>query len=133
MQSKILLVDDDDGFRAVAALALEHAGYAVVQVADGFAALEWLERERPDAIICDLNMPLMDGRALLKRVRAEAGLAEIPFVILSAFVESEESGGPGVLSDLPADYCFSKQDPFSSLIPQLEVLIARKGESLCES
>jgi CheY-like chemotaxis protein len=130
MRNKILLVDDDDGFRAVTALALEHAGYAVVQVADGFAALESLERERPDAIICDLNMPLMDGRALLKRVRAEAGLAEIPFVIMSAYLESD---GPGVLPDVPADYCFSKQNPFSSLIPQLEVLIARKGESLCEN
>ncbi len=134
MKNRILLVDDDDGFRTVAAVALENAGYAVIQAADGFAALDLLERERPDAIISDLNMPLMDGRALCKRVRAEAELAEIPFVILSAFIESD---GPGVLSDVPADYCFSKQSPFSSLIPRLEVLLERnrdlKGQSLCES
>ncbi len=133
MPNRILLVDDDDCFRAVAALALESAGFAVMQAADGFAALEMLKRERPDAIISDLNLPLMDGRALCQRVRADAALAEIPFVILSAFIESE---GRGVLSDAPADYCFSKQNPFLSLIPQLETLIAKRkqeGQSLCES
>lgn len=122
MAHKILLVDDDNEFRTVMALALESFGYAVIEAADGVAALNVLQRERPDAILSDLHMPLMDGSTFCKRVRAENDLATIPFVILSAYIESD---GSNTLSDTPADYCFSKQNFFSSLLPQLESLIAQ--------
>lgn len=122
MKLKVLLVDDDKEFRTVAALVLETSGYSVTEAADGFAALEWLQTERPDIIISDLHMPVMDGRMFCKRVRAEAELAAIPFVILSAYIETD---GANALSDTPADYCFSKQSSFISLLPQLEMLIAR--------
>ncbi len=121
MAHTILLVDDDNEFRTVMALALESFGYAVIEAADGISALGVLQRERPDAILSDLHMPLMDGRTFCKRVRAENDLATIPFVILSAYIESD---GSNTLSDTPADYCFSKQNSFSSLLPQLESLIA---------
>lgn len=122
MKPKILLVDDDREFRTVAALVLESAGYSVTEAVDGFAALEWLQVEKPDIIISDLHMPVMDGRMFCKRVRAEADLATIPFVILSAYIESD---GSNTLSDTPADCCFSKQSSFTSLLPLLENLIAR--------
>ncbi|MGE0885988.1 MAG: response regulator [Blastocatellales bacterium] len=121
MVRKVLLVDDDDEFRTVAALALESAGYTVIEAVDGLTALETLQSVKPDAIISDLHMPMMDGRMFCKRVRANAELAVIPFVILSAYIESD---GSNVLSDTPADFCFSKQSSFSSLLPQLESLIA---------
>jgi len=121
MARKVLLVDDDNEFRTVAALALESAGYTVIEAGDGLTALETLQSVKPDAIISDLHMPMMDGRMFCKRVRANAELAVIPFVILSAYIESD---GSNVLSDTPADFCFSKQSSFSSLLPQLESLIA---------
>ncbi len=121
MVRKVLLVDDDNEFRTVAALALESAGYTVIEAVDGLTALETLQSVKPDAIISDLHMPMMDGRMFCKRVRANAELAVIPFVILSAYIESD---GSNVLSDTPADFCFSKQSSFSSLLPQLESLIA---------
>jgi CheY-like chemotaxis protein len=119
MTRKILLVDDDPDFRATAAIVLETAGYEVVQAEDGHSALGALQRVRPDLIVSDLNMPLMDGRTLCKRVRANAEFARIPFVIMSALVE--ESGSP--LSDLPADVFFSKQSAFSAILPQLNALL----------
>jgi two-component system chemotaxis response regulator CheY len=146
MAHKILLVDDDNEFRIVMALALESFGFNVIAVADGKAAFDVLRQERPDAIISDLHMPLMDGLTFCSEVRSESGLAEIPFVILSAYIESDGSNG---LPDSPAaseparppasepDYCFSKQGSVSSLLPQLESLIVaakqRRSEKLCES
>jgi two-component system chemotaxis response regulator CheY len=121
MPKKVLLVDDDREFRTVAALVLETAGYAVVQAHDGFVALELLGAERPDLIISDLNMPLMDGRALCKRVRADAEFSSTPFVILSAAFEED-----GALADTPADYCFSKQSGFTGILPQLLALLSRQ-------
>jgi len=127
MPNRILLVDDDEEFRAVAAVALENAGYAVVEAADAFEALDLLQRVRPDVIISDLNMPLMDGRALCKRVRAEPDLAAIPFVILSAYLEADGSNCLPDGLDIPADCCFSKQKSFSSLLPQLKGLIEHRN------
>ena len=134
MTHKVLLVDDDNEFRTVMALALESFGFSVIAVADGKAAFDVLQHERPDAIISDLHMPLMDGLTFCKQVRSETGLAEIPFVILSAYIESDGSNN---LPDIPVDQCFSKQGSISKLLPQLESLIVaakqRRSERLCES
>jgi CheY-like chemotaxis protein len=127
MPNRILLIDDDETFRAVAAMALENAGYMVLQAADAFEALDLLRDMRPDAIISDLNMPLMDGQTLYKRVRGEPDLAAIPFVILSAYIEADGSNSPPEGLEIRADYCFSKQSPFSSLLPRLEMLIEQRN------
>lgn len=123
-QRTVLLVDDNEEFRIVATLALENAGYLVQQAADGLSALDLLQQTRPDLIISDLHMPLLDGRALCERLRAAQDFAQIPFVILSAYVESS---GPHILPDVPADFCYSKQSPFSALLPQLERLLASRA------
>ncbi|MBO0800710.1 MAG: response regulator [Blastocatellia bacterium] len=127
MANRILLVDDDEMFRSVAAVALEDAGYKVFEAADAFEALELLREIRPDAIISDLNMPLMDGRALCKRVRGQPDLAAIPFVILSAYIEADCSDCPPEGQEIWADCCFSKLSPFSSLLPRLEILIEQRN------
>jgi CheY-like chemotaxis protein len=106
MAGKILLVEDDPTFRAVLALALELQGYLVSQVDGGHQAIEFLRNERPDIIISDLEMNGVDGRALCKYARRVSALSDIPFVILSAFIDPD---GTGDLTDLPADRCVSKQ------------------------
>ena len=128
MAHRVLLVDDDNEFRSVMALALESYGFEVIQTADARSALDLLRWERPDLILSDLHMPLMDGGAFCRQVRSEAELAGIPFVILSAYIESD---GSNKLPDAPADcspdcspdYCFSKQNSVFTLLPQLESLI----------
>ncbi len=120
MPKKVLLVDDDKEFRIVAAIILETAGYQVMQADDGAIAMEILRIEHPDLIISDLNMPMMDGRALCKQVRADALLARTPFVIMSALIEENGSA----LTDLPADYFFSKRNVFSGILPELRNLLS---------
>jgi len=127
MAIRILLVDDDEIFRSVATMALEDAGYTVFEAADAFEALDLLRKIRPDAIISDLNMPLMDGRALCRRVRDEPDLAAIPFVILSAYIEADGADCQPEGQEIWADCCFSKQSPFSSLLPRLEILIEQRN------
>ena len=120
MASKVLLVEDDSSFREVLALALELEGYSVRQVGGGSEALEFLSGEQPDLIISDLEMNDMDGRALCKRTRRVSALSNIPFVILSAFVDPNI---PGNLADLPADRCMSKQAPVSELVQLIRELL----------
>ncbi len=120
MAKTILLVDDDKGFRGTVAVALERAGILVEQAPDGMAALESLRRTLPDMIVSDLNMPMMDGGTLCRRIRAIPEYNVIPFVILSAEVETDGS----ILTNIPADLCLSKQSPLAEILSQLRDLIA---------
>jgi len=62
----------------------------------------------------------MDGRALCKHTRRISALSDIPFVILSAFIDAKGSGN---LDDLPADRCLSKQIPVSELVRLISELL----------
>ena len=90
MQTKILIIDDDPGIRRSLALSLKTEGYAVVEAANGRIGLDLASRETPDLIICDVNMPEMDGYAVVTKLRQTSGLASVPFVFLTARGERSE-------------------------------------------
>ena len=81
--TKVLVVDDDEGFRAMTSEVLAHAGYAVETAENGALAWERLVREPFDAMVVDLNMPVMDGLELTKRLRADARLRDLPILMLT--------------------------------------------------
>jgi len=82
---RILLVEDDSAIRETVAECLEAEGYAVSAVANGAEALVWLSREAPpELIVLDLSMPVMSGRELLRRVRADPRLRGVPAVLMTA-------------------------------------------------
>lgn len=91
----ILLVEDEPGVRALAAKALRRAGYRLLVAEDGEAALALLdaERDRIDALITDLILPGMDGRALARLVTDRLG--PIPVILTSGCAdEAMAAGGP---------------------------------------
>lgn len=106
MPIKILLVDDDEAFRSVTAIALESEGCIVREACDGYAALEALNCEKPDVIISDLDMPGLNGLELSSYVRSNPALSQVHFILLSGLVDPDGSGIP---SEHQADLCFSKQ------------------------
>ena len=81
---RVLVVDDDAGVRYTLRGALEDAGGAVDEAADGATALVRLEPFRPDLLVTDLRMPGMDGLALLREVKARR--PEMPVVLVTAEV-----------------------------------------------
>lgn len=81
----ILVIDDQALTRSMVKSILKGLGYAVVLVAEnGPIALELLETEKVDIIICDWNMPQMSGLEFLKKVRANPATRKIPFLMLTA-------------------------------------------------
>ena len=79
----ILVVDDDADLRHLVQDILEAEGYLVATATDGEEAVRWIERQRPRGIALDLKMPVLDGVALVRVVRAKYG-ASLPTVLVSA-------------------------------------------------
>lgn len=84
MKAKILVVDDSMMIRTQVAKTLRGVGYDAVDAVDGVDALAKLEAN-PDValIVCDLNMPQMDGMQLLEQLKGDAERFAIPFVMLT--------------------------------------------------
>jgi CheY-like chemotaxis protein len=80
----VLIVDDDPSIRRLIELTLRKAGYRYSLAANGLRAIELMEAEPPDLVICDLMMPEVDGFQLLMIVKSTATLAHIPVVIITA-------------------------------------------------
>jgi len=81
---RVLLADDNADLRNYIARLLSERGYEVEAISDGEAALAALRRKRPDLLITDVMMPRLDGFGLLRALREDEGLREIPVIMLSA-------------------------------------------------
>jgi two-component system, cell cycle response regulator len=92
MGPKILTVDDSKTIRLIVARAFKSFACEIFEAADGVEGLTMAQRERPDIIILDLTMPIMDGVEMLTKLKADADLRSTPVVMLTA-----ESGRENVL------------------------------------
>ena len=87
----VLVVDDDFDARCLLDLALSSAGYAVEFAANGAEALAASRRLRPDVILLDLKMPVMDGFAFRAAQLVDPGLAAIPVICVSGEYDADEA------------------------------------------
>ena len=88
-KAKILIVDDSASLRHVVTIALEGAGYEVIEAEDGKEALSRLDGSKINLIICDVNMPVMDGITFVKEVKKMPQYRFLPIIMLTT--ESRES------------------------------------------
>ena len=87
---QLLLIDDDPNLILLVKDYLEFRGYDVTTAENGREALEVLEQEVPDMIICDVMMPEMDGYSLVKHIRQEPKINTVPVLFLSAKGQSQD-------------------------------------------
>ena len=89
-RQRILIVDDDKEVVRLMRAYLEQAGYEVLAAYDGETAVHTLRREKPDLVLLDLMLPDRDGYDITRLVRADATLAHIPIIMLTARVEDTD-------------------------------------------
>jgi DNA-binding NarL/FixJ family response regulator len=89
-QKKLLLIDDDPNLILLVKDYLEFRGYEVVTAENGREALEVLDQQSPDMIICDVMMPEMDGYSLVSAIRSDPKTSWIPVLFLSAKGQSQD-------------------------------------------
>lgn len=99
--ARVLIVDDDAGIREFVRTVLVDEGYQVAEATDGSEALDQVARERPDLILLDLRMPVMDGWEFVKVYRARPG-PHAPIVIVTAAMDvakdAKDIGADGFLA-----------------------------------
>lgn len=90
MSRRILAVDDSPSMRMLLKASLTAQGFAIDSAEDGVDGLEQARINPPDLVITDINMPRMDGFALIEALRAEATLRDTPILVLSTEFSDEK-------------------------------------------
>ena len=89
MAKTIMVVDDSASLRQVVGIALKSAGYEVIEAADGQIALSKLGDKKINLIVCDVNMPNMDGITFVRELKQQANHKFTPVIMLTT--ESQEA------------------------------------------
>ena len=87
MPKKILIVEDEANIRELLRLYLEREGYAVLEAENGVEGIKLWKSEKPDMLLLDVMMPVMDGWAVCKEIRAES---DVPIIMLTAKGETAD-------------------------------------------
>lgn len=87
MAKKILIVEDEENIRELLRLYLEREGYAVVEAANGVEGMKQWKGEKPDMLLLDVMMPVMDGWTVCKEIRETS---EVPIIMLTAKGETSD-------------------------------------------
>lgn len=114
------MVEDHPDTVAYLAKRLQQAGYQALVARNGEEAWTRVRQELPDAVVMDVNLPLMDGDEVARRMRAEARTARTPIV----FVTAERAERVGPLLALGHARCLEKAIKTKALLEALEELLA---------
>ena len=90
MSKTILTVDDSRTMREMLLLALQEAGFHVLQADDGLNGLQVLKDQRADVIITDINMPRLDGFGFIEHVRRDSTHRAVPILVLTTESDAEK-------------------------------------------
>ncbi|MFH5924386.1 response regulator [Roseomonas xinghualingensis] len=115
--TKILLVEDHEELWDFLSRRLRRRGFDVVLAHDGQQGLDMAQAERPDVILLDMNLPVMDGWTAARALRADASTARIPIIALTAHAMS---GDRDRMLEAGCDDYHPKPVDFSQLLAQID-------------
>src|SRR5262245_21412550 len=86
--NRILVVEDQEDNRQILRDLLTNAGYEMIEAEDGQQALDLAARHRPDLILMDIQLPLLDGYEATRRIKADPNLKMIPIIVVTSYALS---------------------------------------------
>jgi CheY-like chemotaxis protein len=123
---KIMVVDDAEKIRFVVRKMLEGKGYEVIEAESGSQSLEILENEKPDLILMDVMMPVMNGWDTVEKIRSDEANKDIKICMLT--VKSTGSDRDKSLIEAGADWHISKPVTIEDLLEAVRWLLTRPPE-----
>jgi DNA-binding response OmpR family regulator len=126
MSNKILLVEDHEEIWDFLSRRLKRRGFDVVIAQDGQQGIDTARAERPNVVLLDMNLPVMDGWTAAKQLKADAATAGIPIIALTAHALS---GDREKALEAGCDDYHPKPVDFSKLLSQIEAALERSAAS----
>ena len=88
MKKRILVVEDQEDNRRIIRDLLASAGYELIEAMDGEAGVRLAETERPDLILMDIQLPVLDGHEATRRIKSNPELSAIPLIVVTSYALS---------------------------------------------
>lgn len=121
---KVLVVEDNEMNRDMLSRRLVRRGYHVETAVDGIDALNKVNRERPDIILMDMNLPVLDGWEVTRRIKRDSFTADIPVIALTAHAMGTERQRA---IDAGCDDFDVKPIDFARLLGKINALVTTKA------
>ncbi len=116
---KLLIVDDEDGVRALVRMTLDNGQYEIIEASDGLEALDLAREHHPDLVLLDVMLPDLSGMDVCRKIKDDPDLSSTTVVMLTARAQTADLGDA---EEAGADGYFTK--PFSP------IALTRKVESI---
>jgi CheY-like chemotaxis protein len=123
--AKILLVEDNEMNRDMLSRRLERRGFQVAMAVNGEEGIAMAQRERPDLILMDMSLPVVDGWEATRRLKADAETAAIPIIALTAHAMS---GDRQQALDAGCNDYDTKPIEFQRLLAKIEALLKTESQ-----
>jgi len=122
---RILIIEDDEYSREAVEHLLKAEGCETKSAAGGVSGYRTARRFSPDVIVLDLNLPDIDGQRVLRKLRANRVLGQVPIIVITGYSRDEIPAG--VSSS--ADFCITKPASFDDVIQAVFDLLQRVAAS----
>ena len=125
--ARILLVEDNEMNRDMLSRRLQRRGYTVLIAVDGQQGLDMAIAEKPDLILLDMSLPVLDGWEVAKRLKSDDGLKAMPVIALTAHAMA---GDRERALEAGCDDYDSKPVELPRLLQKIETLLAKAGSAV---
>lgn len=120
MSADVLIVEDEPSILESLDFILKRAGWSIEAVTDGEAAIDALRRHRPRVMVLDIMLPKRSGFEVLKQIRGEPGLEDLPVLILTAKGQAQDRR---IAEDLGADGFVTKPYANADVVREVQRLM----------
>ena len=104
MSKRILVVEDQEENRQIIRDMLASTDYEITEAENGEQALTAVMEQRPDLILMEIQLPIMDGYEATRRIKADPALRSIPIIAVTSYVEDEKARAAGCDEYVPKPY-----------------------------
>lgn len=124
-QRKILIVEDEQSLRDAIVTVLKSKDFLPIEAVNGKEGVEKALSEHPDLILLDLIMPVMDGMAALKKIRADKWGADVPVVILTNLNATDETLVIDIVTHKPLEYLVKSDWKIHDVVDKVESILKK--------
>ncbi len=122
MKERILIVEDEDDLRSALRVFLEQAGFVVIEASDGKTGVELASTQKPDLIILDIGLPIMNGHQVLREVRRNPWGKNIHIILLTNADDPENiTQGIGLRGD---EYLIKSRTDLKTIVKKVKQHLA---------